>query len=175
MLEAATAVFVWPSRRLHDPVERQIREYNNFAHKQLPPHEYLNLLVVYMRGPLQNCKKPPCSDRRISRLIMVEVIHLLRNAFGSHARKCFDVANKMRLVIEIEGRGNICQSFKLSGFDESYRLIKTLHPNIQLGGKTHCLGESSFKLAFGYMEVCKQVVYRNRTNVCVDETEAFFD
>src|SRR5260370_26633874 len=42
-----------------------------------------------MCNPFHTCKKPSCSDISISRLIVVEVIHLLRKAFGSHARKCF--------------------------------------------------------------------------------------
>ncbi len=105
---------------------------------------------------------------------MIEVIHLLSKACGSHARKGFDVANKMGLVSEVEGSCHIGQSFKASGFDESYRFIKSLHPKIHLGGKAHCLGESSFKLAFRDMESVKQVFDMKRTNVGVDQTEAFF-
>src|SRR5258706_2774300 len=59
--------------------------------------------LVYLCTPFNTCKKPSCSDIRISRLIVVEVIHLLIKAFGSHARKGFDVASKMRLVREVEG------------------------------------------------------------------------
>ena len=51
MLEATAAVLVRPSRRLHDPVERQIREDNDFAHEQFPPHFYLYLVVVYSCKP----------------------------------------------------------------------------------------------------------------------------
>ena len=93
-------------------------------------------------------------------MIVVEVIRLLREAFGSHARKGFEVTNKMRLVREVEGTCYIGQSFKLPGFDESYRFIKPLHPNIGSGGKTHRVGEASFKLAFRYIQGVKQVFDR---------------
>src|SRR5207247_10453882 len=36
VLEAVAAVLVRPSRCLHDPVEGQIREYNDFAHSRPP-------------------------------------------------------------------------------------------------------------------------------------------
>ena len=64
---------------------------------------------------------------------MVEVILSLGEITGSHARKSFDVANKMGLIREVEGIGNIGQFFKLSGFDKSYRCLKTLYPKIGLG------------------------------------------
>jgi hypothetical protein len=32
MLEAATAILVWPAGRLHHPVERETRERNDLAH-----------------------------------------------------------------------------------------------------------------------------------------------
>jgi hypothetical protein len=81
----------------------------------------------------------------------------------------------MRLVREVKGVCHIGQSFKLSGFDESYRFIKPLYSEIHLGGKTPRLGESSFKLALGYLQGVKQVFDTKRTNVVVDQKQAFFD
>src|SRR5579859_7936242 len=72
----------------------------------------------------------------------MEVIHLLGKAFGRHARKGFDVANKMRLVKKVEGTRHICQSFKFSGFDQAHRFIKPLHPYIHMWGKAHSLDEA---------------------------------
>lgn len=105
---------------------------------------------------------------------MIEVIDLLSKACGSHARKDFDIVNQMRLVSEVEGGCHIGQPCKTSGFDEVDRCMKVLHPKIRLGGQAHRLCEAPFKLAFREMKRVQQVFDMQRTNVCVDQTEAFF-
>src|SRR5260221_5165810 len=81
-------------------------------------------------------------------LIGVEIFQVLGKDFGSHTRKLFDIANKMRLIIVVQGKCNIRKSIKLTSLNESYRFIKTRHPYITLGRNPDRLGESFFKLTF---------------------------
>src|SRR6185312_80407 len=79
----------------------------------------------------------------------------------------------MRLVSEVKIRCHIGQPGKASGFDEVDRCIKALHPKIRLRGQSYCLSEAPFKLAFREMERVEQVFDTQRTNVHIDQTEAF--
>ena len=134
---------------------------------------FLSFVGVYLAFPLSACKKPSSSDKSMACLLMIEVIDLLSKACRSHARKGFDVVNQMRLVSEVKSSCHIGQPCKASGFDEVDRCIKALHPKIRLGGQAHRLGEAPFKLAFREMERVEQVFDMQRTNVHMDQTEAF--
>src|SRR5258708_7016114 len=133
----------------------------------------LSFVGVYLASALSTCKKPSSSDKSIASLLMIEVIDLLGKACGSHARKGFDVVNQMRLVSEVKSRCHIGQPGKASGFDEVDRCIKALHPKIRLRGQSYRLSEAPFKLAFREMERVEQVFDTQRTNVHIDQTEAF--
>src|SRR5205823_10884930 len=50
VLEAAPAILVRACRCLHDSIEGQIREYNDFAHEQFPPRFYLSLVGSVYRS-----------------------------------------------------------------------------------------------------------------------------
>ena len=107
-------------------------------------------------------------------MIVVEVVRFLGKAFRGYARKDFEVANKMRLIGEVESARYVCQSCKLSGFDQSYRFIKASHPNIHLRSEANRLNESSFKLPLRNMQGCKQIFDMHSTAVMVNQAQAFF-
>ena len=105
---------------------------------------------------------------------MIEIVHFLRETGGSHAGKCSEVANKMRLVGEVEGGGYVGQPGKAPSLDQAYRFIKPLHTQVDLGRKAHRLGKPSFKLSFGNMQRGQQISDVQGTDVGVDQMEAFF-
>ena len=76
-------------------------------------------------------------------------IDLLEQAFWCEAGKCFDIADKVRLVVVIEVVGHIGEFFKWSGFHQSDGFIEALDPNIKLGRKANRLRKAFFKLPFG--------------------------
>src|SRR5258708_6976664 len=97
------------------------------------------LVICYHAGLWLNCKNPSSVHVGRADQVVVEIINSLCNTFRGHTRKCSDVADKVRLVIEVKVEGNVHQAFVFSTIHEFKSFVNPLDPDIQLWGNPHCL------------------------------------
>ncbi len=122
----------------------------------------------------KNWKKPSRLEVSIDVGIELDIINFLDEVFGGDAGKGLDVANEMRLVIKVEGVGNLGESGKASGFHEADGGIKAFDAHIKMRRQANGLDKAFFKLAFGKAERVQQIFDRHRRTVAVDEAQTFF-
>lgn len=94
-------------------------------------------------------------------MMVIGPIDFLRQLFRRHAGEGFHLTNKVRLIIKVEGMGDIGEVALLPCFQQAHRFVEPFDPDVGLCSDADRLLKPALKLAFRKVQGLMQVLNRN--------------